>query len=166
MARCGTRHRQIRVGTNYRTAREPRLTCADSVERVTGIEPALSAWEADVLPLNYTRRPARSYTRATRRPPACAASGGRSSSSKRSSGSGHRHASGLAQRLAHGVQVAQRGRVGPDEADLGVLDADRVAVGLDQWLRLAQVGSRHVREQVVLDLIVQPAEQKVGDQAA
>ena len=25
------------------------------VERVTGIEPALSAWEADVLPLNYTR---------------------------------------------------------------------------------------------------------------
>jgi hypothetical protein len=26
-----------------------------SLERVTGIEPALSAWEADVLPLNYTR---------------------------------------------------------------------------------------------------------------
>jgi hypothetical protein len=25
------------------------------LERVTGIEPALSAWEADVLPLNYTR---------------------------------------------------------------------------------------------------------------
>ena len=24
-------------------------------ERVTGIEPAFSAWEADVLPLNYTR---------------------------------------------------------------------------------------------------------------
>src|SRR4051794_5233154 len=29
---------------------------APPVERVTGIEPALSAWEADVLPLNYTRR--------------------------------------------------------------------------------------------------------------
>src|SRR5712691_12364877 len=28
------------------------------VERVTGIEPALSAWEADVLPLNYTRESA------------------------------------------------------------------------------------------------------------
>ncbi len=30
------------------------------LERVTGIEPALSAWEAEVLPLNYTRerRPA------------------------------------------------------------------------------------------------------------
>ena len=28
---------------------------SDHVERVTGIEPALSAWEADVLPLNYTR---------------------------------------------------------------------------------------------------------------
>ncbi len=27
------------------------------MERVTGIEPALSAWEADVLPLNYTRAP-------------------------------------------------------------------------------------------------------------
>ena len=26
-----------------------------NLERVTGIEPALSAWEADVLPLNYTR---------------------------------------------------------------------------------------------------------------
>ena len=26
-----------------------------ALERVTGIEPALSAWEADVLPLNYTR---------------------------------------------------------------------------------------------------------------
>jgi hypothetical protein len=26
-----------------------------AMERVTGIEPALSAWEADVLPLNYTR---------------------------------------------------------------------------------------------------------------
>jgi hypothetical protein len=25
-------------------------------ERMTGIEPAFSAWEADVLPLNYIRR--------------------------------------------------------------------------------------------------------------
>ena len=31
-------------------------TWAFSSERVTGIEPALSAWEADVLPLNYTRK--------------------------------------------------------------------------------------------------------------
>ena len=31
------------------------LAWAFAVERVTGIEPALSAWEADVLPLNYTR---------------------------------------------------------------------------------------------------------------
>ena len=29
---------------------------AFAFERVTGIEPAFSAWEADVLPLNYTRR--------------------------------------------------------------------------------------------------------------
>jgi hypothetical protein len=26
------------------------------MERVAGIEPAYSAWKADVLPLNYTRR--------------------------------------------------------------------------------------------------------------
>jgi hypothetical protein len=31
------------------------LSCGFTLERVTGIEPALSAWEADVLPLNYTR---------------------------------------------------------------------------------------------------------------
>ena len=31
------------------------LAARSHVERVTGIEPALSAWEADVLPLNYTR---------------------------------------------------------------------------------------------------------------
>jgi hypothetical protein len=30
-------------------------TCGYIVERVTRIELALSAWEADVLPLNYTR---------------------------------------------------------------------------------------------------------------
>jgi hypothetical protein len=34
---------------------ESPLTCGFTMERVTGIEPALSAWEADVLPLNYTR---------------------------------------------------------------------------------------------------------------
>ena len=28
----------------------------DAVERVMGIEPTLSAWEAEVLPLNYTRK--------------------------------------------------------------------------------------------------------------
>ena len=31
------------------------LTWKEAVERVTRIELALSAWEADVLPLNYTR---------------------------------------------------------------------------------------------------------------
>ena len=30
-------------------------------ERATGIEPAFSAWEADVLPLNYAREPASHY---------------------------------------------------------------------------------------------------------
>lgn len=32
------------------------MTWAFTLERVTGIEPAFSAWEADVLPLNYTRK--------------------------------------------------------------------------------------------------------------
>ena len=36
-------------------ASETSLTWRFALERVTGIEPALSAWEADVLPLNYTR---------------------------------------------------------------------------------------------------------------
>ena len=31
------------------------LAARSQVERMTGIEPALSAWEADVLPLNYIR---------------------------------------------------------------------------------------------------------------
>lgn len=31
------------------------LTCKNLLERMTGIEPAFSAWEADVLPLNYIR---------------------------------------------------------------------------------------------------------------
>jgi len=39
----------------------PRLTRTFSGERVTGIEPAFSAWEADVLPLNYTRMRTAAY---------------------------------------------------------------------------------------------------------
>jgi hypothetical protein len=37
------------------------------MERVTGIEPALSAWEAEVLPLNYTRALPRQHDDVTRR---------------------------------------------------------------------------------------------------
>jgi hypothetical protein len=42
------------------------LTCIFALERVTGIEPALSAWEADVLPLNYTRAHCRTSLRCVR----------------------------------------------------------------------------------------------------
>ena len=42
------------------------LTWAFTLERVTGIEPALSAWEADVLPLNYTRVRCRTNLRCVR----------------------------------------------------------------------------------------------------
>ena len=31
------------------------IDCVENLERVTGIEPALKAWEALILPLNYTR---------------------------------------------------------------------------------------------------------------
>ena len=51
--------------TPHRTCRRSRMRMVsramsrkgwgDKVERATGIEPALSAWEADVLPLNYAR---------------------------------------------------------------------------------------------------------------
>ena len=44
----------------------PRYFRGDLLERVTGIEPALSAWEADVLPLNYTRVGLRVYLSARR----------------------------------------------------------------------------------------------------
>ena len=37
------------------SSRDRSLTWHYMVERVTRIELALSAWEADVLPLNYTR---------------------------------------------------------------------------------------------------------------
>ncbi len=36
-----------------------------TVEGLTGIEPALSAWEAEVLPLNYSPEPAREQVRAS-----------------------------------------------------------------------------------------------------
>jgi hypothetical protein len=35
--------------------RSSTVTCEVGRERATGIEPAFSAWEADVLPLNYAR---------------------------------------------------------------------------------------------------------------
>jgi hypothetical protein len=43
----GTEKAQVRDGH--------RVTWAFVLERMTGIEPAYSAWEADVLPLNYIR---------------------------------------------------------------------------------------------------------------
>ena len=35
--------------------RQPRQAISNRVERAMGIEPTLSAWEAEVLPLNYAR---------------------------------------------------------------------------------------------------------------
>ena len=45
----------LRLSAGLKKARsfEPLAWCF--MERVTGIEPALSAWKAEVLPLNHTR---------------------------------------------------------------------------------------------------------------
>jgi hypothetical protein len=45
----------VRRMQDWRPGRILALTGVFLLERVTGIEPAFSAWEADVLPLNYTR---------------------------------------------------------------------------------------------------------------
>ena len=42
-------------GTSPEMSEKRHTERSDNLERVTGIEPALSAWEAEVLPLNYTR---------------------------------------------------------------------------------------------------------------
>jgi hypothetical protein len=47
---------KLRTLAAYQTGTRRNLLTREHRERVTGIEPALSAWEADVLPLNYTRR--------------------------------------------------------------------------------------------------------------
>ena len=38
----------------FKKSRSKRYEACSDVEQVTGIEPACSAWEADILPLNYT----------------------------------------------------------------------------------------------------------------
>ena len=38
-----------------RNGRGPAAAAGEEVERAMGIEPTLSAWEAEVLPLNYAR---------------------------------------------------------------------------------------------------------------
>ena len=67
-------------------------------------------------------------------------------------------------RTADLVHVPQRLPVRLDEPGLGVRDAR----AMRQWARTSgwaslQVGAGHAREEVVLDLVVQPAEEPVGD---
>ncbi len=82
------------------------------LERVTRIELALSAWEADVLPLNYTRARRRSYRCRTRRhSTSCWAPGARAVGLPRVSGAG----SGCGVReLGRTVVVGNRFRVWPE----------------------------------------------------
>ena len=57
MANCTLIARSARSNSEITRSRRRKIlpTWTFTLERVTGIEPALSAWEADVLPLNYTR---------------------------------------------------------------------------------------------------------------
>jgi hypothetical protein len=52
----------ISVKTEFSGAKKASATpCAFGLERVMGIEPTFKAWEALVLPLNYTRDGIRAY---------------------------------------------------------------------------------------------------------
>jgi hypothetical protein len=62
-------HAHVRGRWGDRSALGSRLAHWRIVERVTGIEPAFSAWEADVLPLNYTRQCFREGSNAGRTTP-------------------------------------------------------------------------------------------------
>ncbi len=84
------------------------------MERVTGIEPAFSAWEADVLPLNYTRG---------------AAAQGRSSAAR------------IAAVLLSDRDIRQQiegGRVRLDPFDPVLVQPSSVDVRLDRWFRVFQ----------------------------
>ena len=67
---------------------------------------------------------------------------------------------------SHGVKVVQRLRVGVDQAGFTVSQAVFVAKAPDDWLGVAEVGSRHAGKQVMLDLVVQAAEGEVHQPAA
>jgi hypothetical protein len=58
LAADAVRHESSPVFRQMRVAGRPtsaRRRLSPTMERMTGIEPALSAWEAEVLPLNYIR---------------------------------------------------------------------------------------------------------------
>src|SRR6266545_2265915 len=67
-----------------------------------------------------------------------------------------------AQASADGVEVANHLGVGGQQARFVVRDAVLGAEGADERLNAAQARPRHGGEQVVLDLVVQPAEDQVG----
>jgi hypothetical protein len=68
-----------------------------------------------------------------------------------------------AQWRADRVEVAEDFGEGSEGAALGVGEAVLLAEGADDRLRVAQVRSGHAGEQVVLDLVVEPAECKLEE---
>ena len=93
---ASARANQGRATTRARTV----MVRALGLERVTGIEPALSAWEAEVLPLNYTRvAPVDVRPRCVRK---SNPDSGRLRKSACGGASGGRAGSALASRLSHG----------------------------------------------------------------
>ena len=100
---CANGHPRATVGAESgRTTTRARtvMVRALGLERVTGIEPALSAWEAEVLPLNYTRvAPVDVRPRCVRK---SNPDSGRLRKSACGGASGGRAGSALASRLSHG----------------------------------------------------------------
>ena len=54
-ANAGKRARVLRIQKEKAPSAQMHVEALD-LERMTGIGPAYSAWEADILPLNYIRR--------------------------------------------------------------------------------------------------------------
>ena len=52
--RFGEEEQQNERALTYKISRSKRPDACSDVEQVRGIEPPCSAWEADILPLNYT----------------------------------------------------------------------------------------------------------------
>jgi hypothetical protein len=69
-------------------------------------------------------------------------------------------------RATCGVQMPQRQPVGGGQGGLGIGDPALVAELADQGLGATQVRPGHAREEVVLDLVVQPTEDEVDEPAA
>src|SRR5437868_788976 len=117
-------------------------------ERVTGIEPAFSAWEADVLPLNYTREVKGDGSKRLSRAEWSAAG---DALEPHLVPGGAQHVARAAHRVDHARAPslelpAQRAHVHLDDVDVVVLEAPHVVEQLDLREHLASVAHERGEE--------------------